>query len=141
MFNAKNAHERFCYMYGVCRSRLIVCSVARSPHHRGKLQRFPNFERWEVDVILGAVYDITTVPFLDFFGGERVVENISLNIIVISAMVGEHFEKGTASGTWATQNNCFKFTRVSQGENGNRGIRTEHIAWKYDALEVGNDIA
>ena len=63
-----------------------------------------------MDVILGAVYDIATIPFLDLFRGERVVENISLNIIVVSAVVGERFKKGTASGTGTAQDDCNKFS-------------------------------
>ena len=94
----------------MCRYRVIVRSVSRSPHHRGKLQRLHYLECWEVDVILGAVYDIATIPFLDFFRGERVVENIALNILVVSAVVGECFQKCTASGTGTAQGDCIKFS-------------------------------
>ena len=41
-----------------------------------------------MNVILGAVYDIPTITFVDLFGDERVVENISKNIVIVSAMVG-----------------------------------------------------
>ena len=41
-----------------------------------------------MNVILGAVYDIATVPFLDLFRDKRVVEDITQNIVVVSAMVG-----------------------------------------------------
>lgn len=61
-----------------------------------------------MDVILGAVYDITTVSFFNFFGGERVVEDITKNIVVVSAVVGKRFQKGTASRTRTTQDNCVK---------------------------------
>ena len=87
VFESKDAHQRFCCTRGVCQSRLIVCSVARGPHCRGKFQRFTNFERWEVVVFFGAVYNITTVSFVDLFRDQRVIENISENIVVLSAMV------------------------------------------------------
>ena len=91
VFESKDAHQRFCCKRGVCRSGLIVRSAVRGPHRRCKSQCFSDFERWEVDIILRAVYHITSVPFVDLFGDERVVENISHNIIVVSAMVGESF--------------------------------------------------
>ena len=62
--------------------------MARGTHARGKFQRFTDFERWEMNVILGAVYDIPTITFVDLFGDERVVENISKNIVIVSAVVG-----------------------------------------------------
>jgi hypothetical protein len=70
VFESKDAHESFCCKRSVCRSRLIVRFAARGPHCGGKFQRLPDFERWEVDVILGAVYDIASVPFVDLFGDE-----------------------------------------------------------------------
>ena len=107
-FESKDAHQRFCCKCSVCRSWPIVRSAVRGPHRRCKFQRFPDFERWEVDVFLGAVYHITSVPFFDLFGDERVVENISHNIIVFPAMVGESFQKCTASKTRTTQDDYVK---------------------------------
>lgn len=120
MFESEYAHECFCCLLGIRRPRPIICSVAWSPHPSCKLQCFPDFQRREVNIFFGAVYDITTVPFVDIFRGQRVVENISLNVVVLSAMVGERFQKGAASRTRTTEDNCVSFRVSARMESENK---------------------
>ena len=67
-----------------------------------------------IHVLVGAAahprgwFDIATVPFVDLFGVERVVETTSQNIVVVSAMVGGSFKKVLASRTRTTQDDCVK---------------------------------
>jgi len=57
-----------------------------------------------VNVVLWAIYDVSTKMLPDVFRGKRVVRNLSLYSMILSALISEGLEEGAASRPWFTKN-------------------------------------
>lgn len=76
-----------------------------STHSSGEAKSVVDRKSWEVNVIFGAVDDISTVMLLDVFGREGVVVDLTVNRMIFCTLVGKRLEEGTAPGPRATKDN------------------------------------
>lgn len=81
------------------RSSMWGTSLGRKPN------RFLDGEGREMNIVLGGVLDVTTVMSGDFVGSQRIVMDITPDVVVGVALVCEHFEECRASRSRAAQNN------------------------------------
>lgn len=84
-------------------SGLTFHSSVRCTSLSRKLDCFLDGQGGEMDVVLGGILDIPTIVSGDICGGERIIVNITLDVMVCVALVREHLEERCASGSWATQ--------------------------------------
>lgn len=128
MSQAKDRLQDVDHAANILLARVITETDMRGTHSSREAKSVVDRKSWEVDVIFGAVDDISSVMFLDVFGREGVVVDLAMNRMVFCTLVGKCLEKGAAPGPRATKDD-YRVRRQSKGTEYN-------IGWKTDARSI-----
>ncbi len=63
----------------------------------GEVERLPDGEGGEVDIVFGTVLDVATVVLGELRGGEGVVVHVTVDVMKLAALVSQTFEESATS--------------------------------------------
>lgn len=120
--------------------RRIELAVGRAGDRR-ELEGLLDGQSGEVEVVLGAVLDVTAAVLLDVPVRHRVVVHVTLDRVVVAPLIRERPQQRRAPRPWSSQDNCVASSghvrfqaRVMPRE------LTKHLAGAHDAFEPAEDV-